>query len=655
MPKPGEISSDRSGGLAPDLSHHESLAGKKEEPATAIAMGGKVIHEAAHDKSAATLKEKVITKAEFGELVERSKKTRSRLEIAMASAQEFLASSGITTPASIASRISEKASLIFGNADLFREPCKPTSLKEEILKLHYAGKVPLRQLEAILDDLHAKETEENGVLDASETLNILEKLSPIIQKTRVGKGSELAGSSLDTQDLANSERTELAGRLEDLAKYVLASPKINEFSSKDTLLTEIADYLRKNNAIQAQIDSVQSMLAAFNETDAPIDRIKILLSAAREAVKLVDDQPYDAIARSQFSITKGSEKGKGGIGVVYEVDLDGQTKLLKEFNGLAFPIRLDQMSDPSNPSLVRSLELTATYLHADELDTIVAPTHYLVAERRPGEPDTNYLVEVSDKEFRGWAKHKLISNSETPGYSLEITGSLQNYAKGIELFSYLKNTPAIELRANAKAICTSYLDALEVLCKRGFVHGDLKAANAFYEPTTQKISLIDTGGLTKVSKLKERQESTKFNFIRAFTPHYTVPDIFRKKSVGFDQDLFSVGLQMLEVVGRAKFPNSAKCAKMRNEIRATYDQALNKTKSLSRAQNEMLKIAFDGLSSIAIDPISTEHEELEAIALISVFLPLNIKGSLVNRDSQLKLIELLKTNPSLAAKRILAK
>jgi serine/threonine protein kinase len=278
-----------------------------------------------------------------------------------------------------------------------------------------------------------------------------------------------------------------------------------------------------------------------------------------------------------------------------------------------------------------------------------------VTEKRPGEPDVVHLVEVKDKEFRAWAKHKLLSNSQTAGYNLEITGSLQNYAKGIELHTYLHKASAAEIQSQAKGIIHSYIDALTVLCERGFVHGDLKGPNAFYDPTSQKISLIDTGGLAKISKDRSRHENTKFNYLRAFTPHYSAPALLRKKNVGFEQDMFSVGVQMLDIIGKTKYPNASKCAKIRDELRASYDQVLARKKPLIVAQQEMLALAFQGLASININPIQTEHEELEVTALLSIIVPLHTKNSLDNRDGQMRILKLLQTNPSHAAQKLKAR
>lgn len=658
MPKPEEFSVRGPGSQNPDSIQHESIEAQNLPLDTSIALGGKVIHQAPHEKSGLTLREGIASKglgADFmqsnRDLIERTKNSRARLENIIAHGERVLAKSDETINIS---RLTSKANFVFGKTGLNKELRSKSSLKDEILNLHYMRDIPLSRLIDILDDLHRQNNKDDDALNVEDALNILDKLDPLMKDSMANKDRIESGFSLGRQEqTANTERGELSSRLETLSKYVLLNPKINEFSSKEMIIKEMTSYMRTNNATQAQIDSIQAKLSAFSETDAPIMRVKILLISVREAVRMTDDRAYEGIARTEFTINKGAIKGKGGVGIVYDATLDGNPKLLKLFNSMTFPICLDHTTDPSNPSLLRSQELTASYLNSRELETIVAPTHYLVTEKRPGEPDITHLVEVKDKEFRGWAKHKLISNWESPGYSLEITGSLQNYAKGIELFEYLKNKPRSEIQANAQSICISYLDALQVLCERGFVHGDLKTLNAFYDPSTQKISIIDTGGLVKISKTKDRQENTKFNFMRAFTPHYSAPNIFRKKNLGFEQDLFSTGLQMLEVIGRTNFSNASKCAKIRNELRATYEQALAKTKPLSRAQDEMLKIALDGLTSMSLDPKVTEEEGLEAAALICVIVPMKKEHSLLDRAGQISVIESLKTSPLSARKRII--
>jgi len=93
------------------------------------------------------------------------------------------------------------------------------------------------------------------------------------------------------------------------------------------------------------------------------------------------------------------------------------------------------------------------------------------------------------------------------------------------------------------------LDAIETMAEHGFVHGDLKLENAFFDPVTEKLKLIDTGSLAKVSKRVSERTNTLLDNKRGYTPVYSLPALEQKSTaqLGVEQDLFAVGALMLEL------------------------------------------------------------------------------------------------------------
>ena len=151
-----------------------------------------------------------------------------------------------------------------------------------------------------------------------------------------------------------------------------------------------------------------------------------------------------------------------------------------------------------------------------------------------------------------------------------------------------------------KQIALGLLHAIEVLGKRGFVHGDIKFENAFNDQTAKKLMLIDTGGLSKLSKIESRLSDTAFTPDRGSTSAYRIQD---DGTSGLEADLYSVGVLLLELSARCEADVSTRDAEI-DKIRAVedlfgkyakateggrYDPGIARNKVWSQLDNHYLK------------------------------------------------------------------
>ena len=550
------------------------------------------------------------------------------------------------------------AAKLFGPNNHFNSSVSWHKLRHQLLDLFNRHHIQLQSpvVSSVFDELQSLAIPCGGFLTPTDLLSFLRMVnrtfsfSGQVSQALVNGIKQAQAPEKLLITTVNSERLDLSLTVEKISRQITGHTRINEYLSRDELEENLASY-----SVGLPVEDwarVIAILSTYKDESPAIDRLRALSQALKTVTQLVTDHSFDGVANTQFVLVKGAQIGQGGFGLVYDATLNGVNKVLKEFKGKTYPLQLD-LTNPPDPSLRRSIEATASYLQASELDTIIAPTHYLVSEKCADKPELIYSVEVIDKQFRAWAKHKLISNQSVAGYALEIIGSLQNYAKGMELSKYLETSAVLDIEANARAVTTSYLDALKVLCKRGFVHGDLKLRNAFYDASKRKISLIDTGGLTKISKDEDRKTDTEFHHERGITPAYSIPNVLRQKKVGFEQDLFSVGAQILEIIGKTHFPNATRCADLRSNMRAAYGQVLAHKKPLYQAEQEILEVGMQTLKAIVSKSALQEHEELELIALLALVAPILSPYALTDRDTQLSFLEDLKGNPKALAKILL--
>ena len=349
---------------------------------------------------------------------------------------------------------------------------------------------------------------------------------------------------------------------------VLLDPTEDRPEDATEIKERLTTYVKKNKTGDAALVSLFTKLSTAEAASNDLARAQITTQALEDfhlqALGYSTDLVIDL---AKANVVKGSYIGEGAFGTVTHASFDGKEKVIKEFlNGKTFPITLDT-TDPNqrnDPKLLRSPELTAAFLKQSESHAVVIPTHFIVREK-DGTKTRELLVPLHDKEFRAWAKKQLTDHVGDWNYSLEITGELQDVAPGEEVRKIINSGAATE--GDLRKIAGGFLDALAALGKRGFVHGDIKPQNAFFDQATGKLKLIDTGSLAKVSKKIDDRPNTAFSVLRGATPDFTVPDKLTAQ-LGFAHDLYATGISIIQTVVSAEFDNvkTGKLDKFLNQV-----------------------------------------------------------------------------------------
>jgi serine/threonine protein kinase len=133
-----------------------------------------------------------------------------------------------------------------------------------------------------------------------------------------------------------------------------------------------------------------------------------------------------------------------------------------------------------------------------------------------------------------------------------IEGLILPKASGEEL-QHLQNHNTPLTQNEVLSLSNGLLNNLAQLALRGFVHGDIKPGNTFFNRDEGKVQFIDTGSLSKISKQIPLIPDTLFARNRPHTRPYTHPflETFFHKA-GFEQDLYSVGITILVADLRSK-------------------------------------------------------------------------------------------------------
>ena len=468
----------------------------------------------------------------------------------------------------------------------------------------------------------------------------------IVQKRAELGGSSSAGPSTS---LAHPEAKQLQDR-------VWASI-FGSGESTPSTITEIRQALisevqrRGLDPIKAAIaeEDLNQIEAAGLEPSA--QAAALAESLARFHVYVHGFSPDLARAFDTVGLIKGAQIGKGGWGVVSRVTLDGEDKVIKEFmRGKRYPIKLDPaFADTADPKLLRTPEFTAAFLPSAAADKIIFPSHFVVEEtwlQDPADPASierkKFVVAKDEKAFRAWSKERLLEHKADPTYSLAITAHIQDFVEGVDAFDYL-DSPANRTPQTAKAMALGLLDAIETMAEHGFVHGDLKLENAFFDPVTEKLKLIDTGSLAKVSKRVSERPNTLLDNKRGYTPVYSLPALEQKSTaqLGVEQDLFAVGALMLELSALCEGDGHAMLKLQRFQEVVTEIHALAKQGSIT-TREATAEIAYLIKQSFPIT--GTKLEKAATTAINEAFNSGGNWDDLAGRATYKTLIEQIKTS-----------
>lgn len=298
------------------------------------------------------------------------------------------------------------------------------------------------------------------------------------------------------------------------------------------------------------------------------DILEILENASAKAETEGPDFRFDANETSNLwpeEITHlAPDLGAGTFGSVQKMKFNGEPMAVKTLGSKNFqPVILDPLQ--STAHINRDKEVTAAFLKA-ETNSVIQPKYFLVQVKQ-GDQEQQLMVK-GGKEFKEWAKSQLwepqtwdedlgdyqAARPRPNAPEIKITGLAMPLAQGTTLDRTVFND---EVKFSKTA--TSAMESLKQLARHGFVHGDIKPANLI-STTGGDLKLIDTGSMAKMSKkpvdlLNPRPSDSFDKSTRPYTPHFShpghQPDF---KKVGMEQDLFSMGVTLLET----KLSNIAK-------------------------------------------------------------------------------------------------
>lgn len=128
---------------------------------------------------------------------------------------------------------------------------------------------------------------------------------------------------------------------------------------------------------------------------------------------------------------------------------------------------------------------------------------------------------------------------------------VMEYAKGINLFDFLRNRPQLTA-IQVLDIALQSAVALNYFHTKGYLHRDIKPQNIIYDPVANKITVVDVGIAIKVNE----QNKAKSPF--AGSKHYIAPELQSCIMTGSVEvssaiDVYSLGVLLSELCGLKKW------------------------------------------------------------------------------------------------------
>ncbi len=235
-----------------------------------------------------------------------------------------------------------------------------------------------------------------------------------------------------------------------------------------------------------------------------------------------------------------------------------------------------------------------------DIPQVVKPLMLLVREERIDAPPQYHAV-PGGAAFKAWAR------LQKSGANLLVEGALMPKAKGKPLGEDRRDGFKVNCKpADLKPMARSGLTGLQGLAAHGFIHGDIKPNNLFFDNESKTLQFIDVDGLQKVSKKDgskmEGSESTR---------RYAHPLMLAGKPCGVGKDLCAFGVTVLESALYAK-NQSAVCEDILRNMKISEEPfAAGQMAKLSTTRMRMVQNLKDEQKRFPAD--SEEHFGLQCI------------------------------------------
>jgi hypothetical protein len=339
-------------------------------------------------------------------------------------------------------------------------------------------------------------------------------------------GQEMAFQTLDKK-WGNKTRT-----LETKAALIA------EFEQAGWDTTELHEYLdtittRQDRILESRICTILDNAAKKAEAEGP---------------NITVDTQQITTPWNSNSIDHAPKIGEGGQASAYRLQINNEPVVVKIFDPLKLPppVKLDPQR--ISPHIKRDAEVTAAFIKGDA-SSVVKPSLFIARVTDSNNIQTEHLVKAG-KDFKEWSKEQLWDEEanrprQNPP-TIQLTGLVMPLANGKTL-----NHTVLETNLSFTKTAESALNALNQMANHGFVHGDIKPSNLVVKQDGD-LALIDTGSMAKITKRAAGAVIMPADayFDKASRPytedhtHPGHPPDFKK--VGMEQDLFSMGVTLLE-------------------------------------------------------------------------------------------------------------
>ncbi len=173
---------------------------------------------------------------------------------------------------------------------------------------------------------------------------------------------------------------------------------------------------------------------------------------------------------------------------------------------------------------------------------LIRPSVYVVREENTGSGEARYHAVQGGGHVKSWFSSQEASSK----FYVQRMVMPRAAGKPPLVFQAGANAPS---QVNVKAadlppMARAGLEALKNLSAHGFIHGDLKPDNMFWDSKNQSLSIIDTDGMKKIS---ERADPSKPQPLPEMgSAQYLHPMHGPKAQLGAGRDLFAFGMSLLE-------------------------------------------------------------------------------------------------------------